>query len=81
VEVDNDGVAIPPQHELSNDELLDHKKKDKKKPVKMTCSRQQMVSLLEELLAFHSWYKYGELPLDLIMKMVMPMISSCHCIK
>jgi hypothetical protein len=39
VEVDNGGVAIPPQQELSNDELLDHKKKDEKKPVKMTCSR------------------------------------------
>jgi hypothetical protein len=62
VEVDNDGVAIPPQQELSDDELLDHKKKDKKKPVKMTCSRQQMVSLLEELFSFHSWYKYGEAP-------------------
>jgi hypothetical protein len=54
-EVDNDGVTIPPQQEPSDDELLDHKTKDKKKPVKMTCSRRQMVSLLEELLSFHSW--------------------------
>jgi hypothetical protein len=38
-EVDIDGVAIPPQQEPSDDELLDHKKKDEKKPVKMTCSR------------------------------------------
>jgi hypothetical protein len=38
-EVDNGRVAIPPQQEPSNDELLDHKKKDEKKPVKMTCSR------------------------------------------
>jgi hypothetical protein len=38
-EVDNDGVAIPPQQEPSNDELLDHKTKDIKKPVKMSCSR------------------------------------------
>ncbi len=62
VEVDNDRVAILPQQELSDDELLDHKKKDEKKPVKMTCSRRQMVSLLEELLSFHSWYKYSEAP-------------------
>jgi hypothetical protein len=61
-EVDNDGVAIPPQQEPSDDELLDHVKKDVKKPVKMTCSRHQMVSLLEELLSFHSWYKYNEAP-------------------
>jgi hypothetical protein len=61
-EVDNDGVAILPQQEPSDDELLDHKKKDKKKPVKMTCSRRQMVTLLEELLSFHLWYKYGETP-------------------
>jgi hypothetical protein len=61
-EVDNKGVAILPPQEFSDDEIPSPKKKDEKKPVKMTCSRRQMVSLLEELLSFHSWYKYGEAP-------------------
>jgi hypothetical protein len=61
-EVDNEGVAILPPQEFSDDEIPSPKKKDKKKPVKMTCSGRQLVSLLEELLSFHSWYKYGEAP-------------------
>jgi hypothetical protein len=36
--VDYDGVAIPPPQESSDDELSGPKKKDEKKPVKMTCS-------------------------------------------
>jgi hypothetical protein len=62
-EVDDKGVAILPPQEFSSDEIIPSpKKKDEKKPVKMTCSGRQMVSLLEELLSFHSWYKYGEAP-------------------
>jgi hypothetical protein len=63
VEVDDKGVAIMPPQEFSDDEIISSpKKKDEKKPVKMTCSGRQMVSLLEELLSFHLWYKYGEAP-------------------
>jgi hypothetical protein len=62
-EVDDKGVAILPPQELSDDEIIPSpKRKDEKNPVKMTCSGRQMVSLLEELLSFHSWYKYGEAP-------------------
>jgi hypothetical protein len=62
-EVDDKGVAILPPQEFSDDEIIPSpKKKDEKTPVKMTCSGRQMVSLLEELLSFHSWYKYGEAP-------------------
>jgi hypothetical protein len=62
-EVDDKGVTILPPQQFSNDEIIPSpKKKDEKKPVKMTCSGRQMVFLLEELLSFHSWYKYGEAP-------------------
>jgi hypothetical protein len=37
--VDDDGVAILPPQESSDDEFPAPKKKDEKKPVKMTCSR------------------------------------------
>jgi hypothetical protein len=33
-----------------------------KGPVKMTCSHQQFVNLLIELLSFHAWYKDGDAP-------------------
>jgi hypothetical protein len=83
VEVNNEGVTILPPQEFSDDEIIPSpKKKDEKKPVKMTFSRRQMVSLLEELLSFHSrGTSTVKLPLDLTMRMATPMISSCCCIQ
>jgi hypothetical protein len=40
------------------------KKKIEKKTMPMQCSYQQFLNLLQELLSFHAWYRYGDPPFD-----------------
>ena len=40
------------------------KKKIEKKTTPMQCSYRQFLNLLQELLSFHAWYRYGDPPFD-----------------
>jgi hypothetical protein len=63
---DNDDWLYDTDDDDDDDFIIEKgtKKKIEKKTTPLQCSYRQFVNLLQEILTFHAWYRYGDPPFD-----------------